>query len=69
MTDSCERIQFEKSEDGLVELCEESSNNLLLCCLLALIPSNHFSGEPCKSKTLQRKQPLLHTLGYEKYYT
>jgi len=56
---------------GLVELCEESSNNLLLSCLLALPSSNHFSGELCEEKLAERQAALDlgSTPGYEKYCT
>lgn len=43
---------------GSVGLCEESSNNLLLRCLLALQPSNRFSGELCEEKACRAAAPV-----------
>lgn len=40
---------------GLVGLCVESSNNLLLRCLLALQPSNRFSAELCEEKLAEQQ--------------
>lgn len=64
-----EQTDDDKSQwmlSGLVELCEESSNNLLLCRLLALPPSNHFSGELCEER-LSEKQAA--SAAHEKYFS
>lgn len=53
---------------GLVELRVESSNNLLLSRPLALLPSNHLSGELCEERLAEQRAPVA-PQQYEKYCT
>lgn len=49
-------LKSQSTLSAFVEFCEESSNNLLLCHLLALPSSNRFSGELLEEKLTEQQQ-------------